>query len=272
MKYISLTEEASNVIIERLRTKLSGKGIPEKLTFEINPSVKLKIEEKAHIFFENKAWGKMQALIRQCEKEIGFYGFVDRSDDGLHFTISDILVCPQTVTGATVTTDDKEYIKWHEEMFDKYGEDYLTKKRFYGHSHVNMGVTPSATDNQHHDDLLQTTKDFYIFGIFNKRGEAWFNIFDVEYNLLYEKDDIICEHDSEYEDWASEQIAEKVKEHVFAPSIENRTGWKGGTNWHNPYYPRDYDRFYDDDEEDAFAEYFNRGKTRRSYSSQGKGR
>ena len=74
-----------------------------------------------------------------------------------------------------------------------------------------MGVTPSITDENHRSNFIQNVNDFYIFGIFNKKDDFNFIIFDVENNVVYEKDDITyyvpCQPTA---DWAKEQIKNKV--------------------------------------------------------------
>ena len=48
----------------------------------------------------------------------------------------------------------------------------------HGHSHVNMGTSPSATDTKLQEDHLAQLQDndFYIFLIVNKKREIWCTI------------------------------------------------------------------------------------------------
>lgn len=225
MKRIYVTDDVKQNIRNQLEEILMGKGLPSKLEFITNPSIKVKEDEKLKIFFEWPAWSKMNALVQCCDKEIGFYGLVERDENGKDFRIYDILVCPQTVTGVTVTTDDTEYSNWIESIFDTYGEDAINKRRFYGHSHVRMSCSPSSTDNKQYDDLLQTHDDFYIFGIFNKSGDYWFQVADMERNIYYEKEDIIYVNANSGTEWAKQEIAEKVKEHVYKPAYGTYNGY-----------------------------------------------
>lgn len=225
MKHIYVTEEVKKQHMARLYNMMSVKGVADRISFEVNPSVKLPEEKKLHIFFEWDAWEKMQALVKCCEKEIGFYGIVDRAENHRDFVISDIFVCPQIVTGTTVNTDDEEFSMWNEKLYDEKGEDYINKRRFYGHSHVNMGCSPSGVDTTQYDDLLNTHDDFYIFGIFNKRGDYWFQVADIENNIYYEKEDIVYENVvNNQEEWAKAEIAEKVKVYSYASQNRSATG------------------------------------------------
>lgn len=148
-----------------------------------------KVEEKAILYFTETAWMKMQYLIAVFGSECAWHGVVERhGEDKSEFIVKDILVYPQQVTGATVTTDQKEYEDWMNDLDD----ETFNALKFHGHSHVNMGVTPSSVDNEHQRGIVSQLNDsqFYIFGIFNKSGSRWLKIFDMKRNIVFEKDDI----------------------------------------------------------------------------------
>lgn len=148
-----------------------------------------KVEEKAILYFTETAWMKMQYLIAVFGSECAWHGVVERhGEDKSEFIVKDILVYPQQVTGATVTTDQKEYEDWMNDLDD----ETFNALKFHGHSHVNMGVTPSSVDNEHQRGIVSQLNDsqFYIFGIFNKSGNRWLKIFDMKRNIAFEKDDI----------------------------------------------------------------------------------
>jgi hypothetical protein len=70
-------------------------------------------------------------------------------------------------------------------------DEVFNNLRMQGHSHVNMSVTPSSTDLELYRDLLAQLDDtmFYIFMIYNKRGECTVKVYDLAKNILFEKDD-----------------------------------------------------------------------------------
>lgn len=145
---------------------------------------------RAKLIFKPEAFAKMQLLIMKCSGEVGWHGLVERSENT--FTITDILVYPQQVTGATITTDQPEYEKWNMEI----PLEQFSKMRFHGHSHVNMGTTPSGVDAKSKETVLSCIREgqFYIFMIWNKSLDYSVEIYDATGDyLVYEKCDVDIE-------------------------------------------------------------------------------
>ena len=136
-------------------------------------SLKLKFDSpaddrKAKIIFTPIAWKKMYALVYAFSSEVQWHGTVKRLDKST-FLITDILVFPHEVTGTTVVSDQKEYEDW----LDSLNDETFNSLRFHGHSHVDMGVTPSGVDMNYRRNLLnnfgmpnEESDLFYIFLIF----------------------------------------------------------------------------------------------------------
>lgn len=212
MKRIKFTAEDLQDIIKKQAEVYATKSIiPTKLTFDTNPSIKA--DEKVKITFSQSADEKMQALIQECSKEIAWKGIVEK-EGNKEFFIQDIIMFPQKVSSSTVETDDDLFSNW---ITEKVMNNEIDKIRFHGHSHVNMGVSPSTVDIAYQETILTDIKDFYIFGIFNKKEEWWFNVYDVESNILYEKDDIeYFYHQSPAKEWAKDSIEKYVKEQTYS--------------------------------------------------------
>lgn len=148
-------------------------------------------KNKATLYFREKAWQKMTCLVDEIDKEVAWHGIAKRYDnDGENaaYIIEDILVYPQKVTGATVTTDQVEYQTW---LMDR-DDDEFNNIRMQGHSHVNMSTSPSTVDLTLYDQIIsQLTDDmFYIFLIINKRNEKTIKIYDFRDNIAYETADV----------------------------------------------------------------------------------
>ena len=63
--------------------------------------------------------------------------------------------------------------------------DMLNSILFWGHSHVNMSTNPSQQDDDEIMNFANKGKDFYIRGIFNKRGESNITFYDFKNNLKW---------------------------------------------------------------------------------------
>lgn len=187
-KIVKITPEVFNSIVEEFKGALSGLKMYEgKISYSKSFD---KVERTADLRFTEIAWLKMQALVREYDKEVAWHGVAHRGSDPNkdEYIISDILVYPQEVSGATVTTDQKEYQNWLFEL----DNDVFNNLRMQGHSHVNMSVTPSAVDTTLYESLLSQLDDtmFYIFLIWNKRGDKTVKIYDLAKNIMFDTSDI----------------------------------------------------------------------------------
>lgn len=247
MKYIKMTPESIDEILAGVKqTLMSSKNLGAKVTYTLNTGAQPEgVAKKARIIVSYEAYMKINALIKTCSKEVGWHGLVTRvepgegNEDEVWFELYDIIVFPQTVTGASVTPDATEYALWLQSQPDEVFNDI----RFHGHSHVNMGTTPSGTDTTYQDQLLDQVKDFYIFGIFNKKGAKNLVVYDVETNVLYENKDIIweCPTIEEHLIWAEGVVELLVKEHK--PKAKQTT-WKDYAKPYGSFQEEGYNGWY----------------------------
>lgn len=187
-KIIKITPEIFESLVKDFSNKLKTSKVSDG---RINYSHALEsIKRTATLRFTEIAWLKMQALVREYDKEVAWHGVAKRGEDPTkdEYIVTDILVYPQEVSGMTVTTDQEEYQKW------LYGldNDVFNNLRMQGHSHVNMSTSPSAVDTTLYENLLSQLNDtmFYVFLIWNKRGEKTIKIYDLAKNILFETADV----------------------------------------------------------------------------------
>lgn len=151
---------------------------------------------------------KMQALVNNYDKEIAWHGTVQQLPDSMNFIIEDIFMYPQRVSAATVDADEDTYGQWLVDNIDK-----LNRMRMQGHSHVNMGVSPSGTDLTYYKTLLDQVEDYYIFLIMNKSGNIHIRFYDVLHNTLFTDIPIkiwINDAITDFKSWSTEEIKNKI--------------------------------------------------------------
>lgn len=225
-KPIYVTENDVENICDEIRDTLTGLKCYGKV--EIKRTLKGD-DRTAMLYFTPKAWIKMTALVSRFKTEVQWHGLVERISED-EFEVYDILVPPHEVSGATVTSEYEPYIKWRDELND----DTFNAERFHGHSHVDMGVTPSSTDEKYRYDLVtqfQNPTDgedlFYIFLIINKKHEWSAQIYDFTNNALYDTSEIEmgCYVDGEsVDDFISDArlVAVERTYHVVPYAQQNR--------------------------------------------------
>ena len=139
------------------------------------------------------AFMKMQTLVMGFDKEVGWFGLVDKLG-AEEYRVSDILVFPQYTSGAFIDDeqdDPLEFRKWLDTLTD---EEYVAR-RFWGHSHVNMGVSPSVTDTGMFKRFAETNaaaleNRFALCVIINKRLDMFWWAYDAETKTEYIDKDI----------------------------------------------------------------------------------
>lgn len=190
-KLIKVTQEYLDEVRKSFEEVLkSGKFSDGKVTFTKTIGA---VNRKAKVFFTPDAWRKMQALVSDFDKEVAWHGIAHRGEDDSkdEYYITDILVYPQEVTGATVNTDQEKYEIW----LMSHDDDVFNNIRMQGHSHVNMGVTPSGVDTSLYDQIIEQLDDemFYIFMIWNKKKDKTVRIYDIKKNILFDTADVTVE-------------------------------------------------------------------------------
>lgn len=164
------------------------------------------------VYITAEAFIKMRTLVDNTATEIGWYGIVKKYP-GLQetYVIEDIIVYPQRVTGATCEQDDDKMFEFEMSLTD----EQVNNKRFQGHSHVNMGVTPSGVDESFYQDLLSQVTDYFIITVTNKKNEYTTRFYDIANNILYSDVPIqvLLDNGTDMQSWyteAEEQITKPV--------------------------------------------------------------
>lgn len=133
------------------------------------------------VYITSDAYIKMRMLVDEMSTEVGWYGTVERMPALNSYIITDILVYPQEVTGATCNQNEEKMYEFELDLTT----DQVNSKRFQGHSHVNMATSPSGVDETFYQDLLTQVEDYFIITITNKRNEYTTRFYDIANNVLY---------------------------------------------------------------------------------------
>lgn len=182
-------------------------------TIDIKLDVKDILEEymnerqstEPQVFITSEAYIKMRTLVDKTSTELGWYGFVSKLP-GLDnvYVIEDIIVYPQKVTGATCEQDEDRMFEFEMSLTT----EQVRARRFQGHSHVNMGVTPSGVDEAFYQDLLSQVKDYYIIMVTNKRGDNHIRFYDMENNIVYTELElkVLLDNGTDVDKWYQEEV------------------------------------------------------------------
>ena len=199
-------------------------------TIDIKLDVKDILEEymnerqstEPQIFITSEAYIKMRTLVDKTSTELGWYGFVSKLP-GLDnvYVIEDIIVYPQKVTGATCEQDEDRMFEFEMSLTT----EQVRARRFQGHSHVNMGVTPSGVDEAFYQDLLSQVRDYYIIMVTNKRGDNHIRFYDMENNIVYTELElkILLDNGTDVDKWYQEEVDNNLSKptQIIANNTDN---------------------------------------------------
>ena len=211
--------------------------------------------EEPKVYITAEAYVKLRKLVDDTTTEIGWYGTVTKMP-GFEsvFVIDDILVYPQTVTGATCVQDDDRVFEFELNL----STDQVNRKRFHGHSHVNMGVTPSGVDEQFYQDILTQVDDYFIVMITNKSGAYYTRFYDMQNNILYTgiPVQVMLDNGIALEHWYDDATQNNIKEHTYTVPIKPGADKKNFQNsiFDNPYDDYEYNPY--ESYADRYARYY----------------
>jgi hypothetical protein len=219
---------------------------------EITPLISLKVDTMPWVFYTIEAWKTIEYLVSKSPDEIGWFGLVDNYDNG-NYCITEILVPKQEVTGASVDIEANAIAEVVNQLLNE-GKD-PSKLRYHGHSHVDMKVMPSGTDQEHLEEYMEDC-DWFIRGIYNKHRDSKVDVFDKQQQCVFQcVDTDILENlrDDAFYDNLDRVMKEQVSKRQFksfskpgTSLVDPRFGLK---NKHYSYFDDSLD---DIDTENAF--------------------
>ena len=190
-------------LLEKYDSTLYMNTSTVRVELDIKEILETYIEEQQiaepEVYITPDAYIKMRKLVDDNTTEIGWYGTVTQMPGLNAYVIDDILVYPQTVTGTTCEQDEDRLFEFEMSLTT----EQVNRKRFQGHSHVNMGVSPSGVDEQFYQDLLSQVQDYFIICITNKKNEYTVRFYDIANNILYTdiKIKVLLEDGTDVDSW-----------------------------------------------------------------------
>jgi len=175
-----------------------------------------------------KALEKMSYYVRHCDKEIGWLGTVQAYANNI-FLITDVMLFKQEVHSATCEITPDGLSDFATELLSQDdGVEIWNNIKLWGHSHVNMGVSPSAQDNSQMKTFGEHN-DWFIRVIANKSGEMEFTLYDFKGNLTYEnvKWSEYKPYSKDLEEEVKAEMKEKVTEKKYGTVVYGN-GYQGG--------------------------------------------
>lgn len=138
------------------------------------------------ILIDEGALNKMFVYVDECPDEIGWLGTATYDDDANIYSIHDVYLFKQQVHATTTEIKPEGLELFATEILEQpNGIEIWNNIRMWGHSHVNMGLTPSAQDNKQMQEFSQIGQDWFIRLIANKKGELCVDLFHYANGLYF---------------------------------------------------------------------------------------
>ena len=149
-------------------------------------NVKLMKNFMPKIFIDIKALNKMKEYIRQSSLEIGWLGTCEKIEN--KYFITDVFLFKQEVHATTTEITTEGLSEFAMELLSTpNGLDIWNNMKVWGHSHVNMGTSPSTQDDKQVDVFAENADDFFIRIIANKKNDFRIDLYDFTSGVLYEQ-------------------------------------------------------------------------------------
>lgn len=169
-------------IIGSREERVGGEGTNGGIKMEKARDYPEKIAPK--IYLPVEVAKQIKALVALGEGEIGWCGLVKKiegGDEGKKWLkgvlIEEIYVPKQTVSMVSVDVGPEAMSEYMDKLVEEGRTGDIERIRYQGHSHVNMGVTPSAQDEECWKEwsvsLLGNENKITAYTIHNKRKETY---------------------------------------------------------------------------------------------------
>jgi hypothetical protein len=172
-----------------------------------------------YVIYSFKAREKIRHIVDAVATEVGWIGLIALDPKfPLEILVVDIELATQVVASTTCTMSALGKVEATDRLFDNnpdYPQAYIG---YWGHSHVNMGVSPSGQDV---DTAMENSdvKSMYVACIHNKKDDVNCDIYDFANNVWHEDVDVYTESyfTTEEVQTLNNQIKELLTKETYLP-------------------------------------------------------
>lgn len=184
----------------------------------------VKVEEKLpNILISPLAISKMSRIVNYCDDEIGWLASAEQIDEYVYH-IKDVFMFEQEVNSITCEITPDGLANFGTEILSKEnGMELYEQIRVWGHSHVNMGVSPSGQDDKQITEFSEG-HDWFIRIIANKKKEMKIDLFDYKNNLVY----LSVDWEVYYNEF--EEELKELEKQIDRKVTQKATSWKRGNS------------------------------------------
>lgn len=137
-----------------------------------------------HMVISKTALAKMELFVDGCSDEIGWLGTATKSQNTI--TIDDVFLFNQEVHSTTTEITPEGLSEFAEYVLQQpNGMEIWNNLKVWGHSHVNMAVSPSGQDDKQMETFADGGHDWFIRIIANKKGDIRVDLYDYNAGIIY---------------------------------------------------------------------------------------
>jgi len=188
------------------------------------------------IFVAPEAYSRMWHFVDIAIGEVSWLGTVALLSHG-DYLIEEVFLLKQVVsTGHTELSAEGQAELAQDLLTSRpHGEESVNRLRFWGHSHVNMGTTPSYQDTEQVEQFRENGCPWFIRGILNKKGRIEFTLFLWEAGIVIRDVPWSVYHavDESMRDGLEAEFKEKVAQEIIVYTALPGTGYVFPPAW-NP--------------------------------------
>lgn len=158
----------------------------KNFTEKINPNTTVSILPSLcpNVLISKEALTKMYLFVDNCADEIGWLGTAIKHKNAIHIT--DVLLFDQDVAATTTEITPEGLAEFGEELLNESnGMEIWNNIKVWGHSHVNMAVSPSGQDNEQMVTFSKCGLEWFIRIIANKSGDLKIDFYDYVNGIIF---------------------------------------------------------------------------------------